>query len=176
VWTVVSAPSGGQVAFADTNSPTTTATFSAAGTYVLRLSATDGTATVFEDLSMTVTGETYASWIAGEPGVNGQTGATQDPDADGVANLLEYALGTEPGNAASRAIPQTAINGSDHLTLTFTPQHLSGLIYLIEASPDLSDWTNQTDITSLLTPGSPYTHTDAATGDRRFLRLRVREP
>lgn len=49
VWTVVSGP--GTVTFADPTALTTTATFSAPGTYVLRLTATDGTLSANDDVT-----------------------------------------------------------------------------------------------------------------------------
>jgi RHS repeat-associated protein len=51
-WSKVSGP--GAVTFADASSPTTTATFAADGTYVLRLSASDTRLTAFADVSVTV--------------------------------------------------------------------------------------------------------------------------
>lgn len=52
-WTVVSGP--GPVAFADAASPSTTATFGALGTYMLRLAATTSAETVSDDLVVTAT-------------------------------------------------------------------------------------------------------------------------
>ena len=46
----------GAVAFADANALATTATFSAAGTYVLRLTASDGLLTATDDIQVTVAG------------------------------------------------------------------------------------------------------------------------
>ncbi|GAB4167896.1 MAG: hypothetical protein Fur0032_06040 [Terrimicrobiaceae bacterium] len=172
-WTLISGP--GTATFANASSASTTVTFQTSGTYVLRLSATDGTATVFEDLTVIATGETFASWIAGEPGVGTLTSANADPDADGLPNLVEYALGGAAGSPDSSILPAVETS-ADHLTLTFTPMVTQGLRYIIEASSDLSDWSEQTDITSLLTPGQPYTHTDSSTfTNRRFLRLKVTE-
>jgi len=51
-WSVVSGP--GDVAFADANTATTTATFSAPGTYILKLTANDTEFTVADQLEITV--------------------------------------------------------------------------------------------------------------------------
>lgn len=51
-WTTLSGP--GKVTFGDTTNPETTATFTAAGVYVLRLSATDGRETRSDDVTITV--------------------------------------------------------------------------------------------------------------------------
>jgi hypothetical protein len=51
-WTAVSGP--GAVTFADATAPATTAAFGAAGTYVLRLSGTDGALEASDDVTVTV--------------------------------------------------------------------------------------------------------------------------
>ena len=52
VWAQVTGP--GTTTFADPNAAATSATFSAPGTYVLRLSANDGQFTVNDDVSVAV--------------------------------------------------------------------------------------------------------------------------
>ncbi len=54
-WTVVNAPSGGSVIFSSTYTPATNARFSAAGDYVLRLTAGDGALKTFGDVTVTAT-------------------------------------------------------------------------------------------------------------------------
>jgi hypothetical protein len=273
-WSKISGP--GTVTFGNAAAPATTATFSAAGTYTLRLSATDGSATVFQDLAVTAaspntaptistvadqtipangttgalgftpgdaetaaasltvnatssnttlvpntnitfggsganrtvtvvpapnqTGnatitltvsdgtlsadttftvtvtETMASWISGYSGVGSLTAATDDADGDGFANLLEYALGKNPSDPSDRPNLTVATSGN-HLTLTFTPQRVSGFTYTVEASSELSNWSEASDITSQLTPGQSHTHTDSVAisgaATKRFLRLKV---
>ena len=178
-WTRVSGQ--GTFSLSSVSAPTTTVTFAAVGDHVMRLTATDGVVQTFDDVTLTATNpltQGFTSWISGQPGVGALTDANDDPDGDGVANLLEYALGSEPGAADSAALPDVAPVG-DHLALTFTPSVVTGLRYIIEASSDLSDWSDATDITALLTSGEPYTHTDSASlsiAPRRFLRLRIEMP
>ncbi len=103
-----------------------------------------------------------------------------DPDADGFNNLAEMALGSDPVSGTSHPVISQGtaeVSGQSRLTLSFTPGRVAGLAYLVQASSDLSDWTEETDITALLTPGQACTHTDSAnlqTSPRRFLRLRIR--
>jgi hypothetical protein len=175
IWSKVSGP--GTATFGNANSANTTVTFSAAGSYVLRLSASDGSATVHQDLMVTAAGEDFASWIAGQGVAGGQTGARDDPDGDGIPNLIEYALGGDPTDPSARPGPVAGTSGGK-LTLTFTPQRVNGLSYIIEASPDMSDWSDATDVTPLLTAGQSHAHTDSAlisNTQRRFLRLKVVE-
>lgn len=98
-----------------------------------------------------------------------------DPDGDGVPNLLEYALGGDPLDSASRPSPETRIQDRK-LQLSFTPAVTEGLRFFVEASSDLETWTS-TEITPLVVAGQSYTHTDtgeAGGAAPRFLRLRVR--
>ena len=53
-WSVVDAPAGGVVTFTDSHAPSTTAFLPQPGTYVLRLTATDGTLTTTDDVTITV--------------------------------------------------------------------------------------------------------------------------
>jgi C1A family cysteine protease len=105
----------------------------------------------------------------------GNAANTADPDGDGMANLLEYAMGSAPDSSASRPNLTCQISDSK-LQITFTPQVITGLTYIVQASSDLSDWSDQTDITASLTVGTPTTHTDSVAlgaGTKRFLRLKV---
>ena len=121
----------------------------------------------------------YAAWLASYPALTGSEAlANADPDGDGIANLLEYALGGHPQQASSAPRPTAGTSGN-RLTLTFTPASTSGLRYLIEASPDLSNWTEQVDVTALLSIGQAHTYIDsvdlAPANPRRFLRLRIQQ-
>ncbi len=53
-WTVVTTPNQATVTFGDANALSTSATFSASGVYVLRLTANDGAATALDDVQITV--------------------------------------------------------------------------------------------------------------------------
>jgi hypothetical protein len=120
--------------------------------------------------------ETWRNTHFNQTANTGDAADTADPDADGFANLVEYALDTTPDSSASHPVVESGISNL-HLQLTFTPQRVSDLTYLIEASDDLSDWSDRTDVTGLLSPGAAHTHTDAAApGERRFLRLKVTRP
>lgn len=55
-WSLVTGPAGGNVVFGTPNALTTTATFSAAGTYVVRLTGSDGSLTSSDELTVTVSG------------------------------------------------------------------------------------------------------------------------
>lgn len=126
------------------------------------------------------TWDALTAWRQGYFGTISPTGTAADAfdhDGDGLPNLLEYALGGDPTSATNTPGMTVAIDGSARLTLSFTPQVVAGLRFIVEASPDLSDWSNSADISALLTPGQPHTFIDPVTlggaVQRRFLRLRV---
>lgn len=98
-----------------------------------------------------------------------------DPDDDGVANLLEYALGTVPTDRNSVVVPAVSTS-ADRLRLTFTPRVVDGLRYIVDATGNLAAWPEQTDVTGLLTPDVSFTYTDTvdiSSTTQRFLRLRI---
>jgi hypothetical protein len=175
-WSLLSGPSGSSFG-SPTNPNSSFTTGPQPGTYRLVLSATDGEATVLQNTSVIVPAprNTFADWVATYATLGSANGPLDDPDGDGVPNLLEYALGSRPDEASSRILPVVATSGN-HLTLAFTPQNTTGLRYIVEASSDLLDWSERHDITTLITPGQLYIYEDSAnlsTTQRRFLRLRV---
>jgi glucose/arabinose dehydrogenase len=68
-----------------------------------------------------------------------------DPDSDGVLNIAEYGSGMDPNAASRDGLPTgsfTLQGASDYLTLTFRRNtRAADLIYRVEASGDLNDWT-----------------------------------
>ena len=71
-WTAVSGP--GAVTFADANAASTTATFSSAGNYTLRLTASDSALSGSADLAATVGGPLPSPWIDQDIGAVGRVG------------------------------------------------------------------------------------------------------
>lgn len=104
IWSKFSGP--GEVTFAATNAPHTTATFSQPGSYILRLTASDGVLMVTDDVDITVGGETFASWQARhfspaellDPEISGPEA---DPDEDGHTNEQEFIADTNPRDPVS---------------------------------------------------------------------------
>jgi hypothetical protein len=96
-WSKVSGP--GSVSFATANSTATAITLSATGYYVLRLTADDGQVTTYDDLAI-IMPSPFAQWQGVKFGASSSNpsvgGPEADPNHNGLANLLEYALGTDP--------------------------------------------------------------------------------
>src|SRR5204862_3719922 len=103
-----SGPAG--VTFADAHASTTTATFAAAGTYTLRLTATDGTLTAFDEVVITVDPQNAA------PVVN--AGADQIVELPAAATLA----GTATDDGYPRG-SQLAITWSGPSSVVFADPH-----------------------------------------------------
>jgi len=96
---------------------------------------------------------TFATWRAAhftaqelaDPTTSGKDG---DPDHDGLPNLMEYALGTDPkvrNNNAAPAVSHAAIGGKTYLTLAFTKlPTLSDVSYTVQVTDDLQMWHSGT--------------------------------
>ncbi len=123
-WNVVSGPAS--VTFGSASSLETTATFTQAGTYVLRLTVNDGYNEVVDEVTITVDPTppaAYTSWAGGLfANAFSQKGVNQDPDGDGVSNLMEFAFGMDPTKGDRRA---AAANGAVH-GMPFTLTHGDG--------------------------------------------------
>jgi hypothetical protein len=122
-------------------------------------------------------------------------GPAADPNGNGVANLLEYALGGQRGAAPSSFLPVVTTSG-DHLTLAFTrPVSADDVICKVQVSDDLVNWQEgsvyspygDTPSNSVTTEHSRLTNagwetitvrdnTPISGSQRRFLRLMVTEP
>ena len=100
-----------------------------------------------------------------------------DWDRDGIVNLLEFALGSDPKNGGSESLPSVNRSGG-YLTLTFVPNTAaSDVTFLVEGSSDLVTWS--TSAAEFVSIGNPlnqltYRYPHAISGvDAGFLRLRV---
>lgn len=107
-----------------------------------------------------------------------------DPDGDGLANLLEYALGSDPRAGTRHASVQRGIfseEGKDYLTLTVTrARQLDDVSLGVDLSSDLKTWTKGGAILIASEDASEGRVTETfrdvepiASGVSRFLRLTV---
>lgn len=120
----------------------------------------------------------FPSWINGTfaNGVSvppGKRGPNDDPDNDGISNLIEYALsGLDPVR------PDTMPGTFTANTLSFTKRaDTVGLVFSIQESVDLGTadpWTEVSGGTYLNNPGSISFTLPTVTPARRFLRLLIR--
>lgn len=131
-------------------------------------------------------GNTYATWIAGYPGVGSQTGVNDDPDKDGLANGVENYLGTDP-TKPGLGLGQLARSGSNlSFQHSINPSPATNLNAVYQWSTDLVDWHDSgvasggTMVSFSAIPNTPSagisTVTASLTGTAQaklFARLRV---
>jgi hypothetical protein len=103
-----------------------------------------------------------------------------DPDGDGIANLMEYALDLNPNVPDSAGLPQskkvTDPNGyppGDYLQLAFFRAR-SEIVYTILLTDDLQTWNVLS--TNPGTAGQTVMYFYPILNPKEFLRLRVTHP
>ncbi|MBC8041120.1 MAG: hypothetical protein H7Y06_11295, partial [Opitutaceae bacterium] len=181
-WSRVFGPSAGN--FSDVTSASTSFTSATPGSYLLRLQADDGEIRVAREfiLNLIAPSQDFTTWIAGYTTLTGDDALTSaDPDKDGIANLLEYALGTDPTNAASGSLPVVGVEtiaSSTYVTLTYNKDtSKSDIHYQVQSCSELAGtptWSNVTDDLTGVT--GQIEHRKASVlldTSRKFLRLRV---
>ena len=119
--------------------------------------------------------ETWRQTNFGDPSNSGSGADLNDPDNDGIVNLLEYAFALNPKQNSAGLLPRAQRSG-DNLVLSFTqPAGVSGITYGAEWSATLQagDWHPITDT------GTGNQHTFSvpdASNTTLFMRLRVSSP
>jgi hypothetical protein len=177
-WTKASGP--GTVTFAQPNIPRTTAGFSLPGIYVLRLTATDGVLQVQDEMTMSVTGDTYEEWKARHfnaaellnPAISGDAA---DPDGDGHTNREEYMADTNPRDPNSVLhIVQIRLIPGNPAGLQIQFDSVAGRSYSLESRPASSagSWQNLIQIPTRTTTGVVTLDLPAPSdGEPRFYRI-----
>jgi hypothetical protein len=185
-WSSVTTPPGSGVNFlpnAINSAKACTASFGGPGEHKLRVTVTDPSGrSAFSEVTVLVEARDFASWITNQAGIGSQTDPSDDPDGDGVENLMEYALGGQPGTADSSILPvlTTTSNGPDlyaTLTIDRSPD-VTGLAFEVETSSDLVTWSAGPSHTVVIaeTPAMLVVRDAiplAQDQPKRFMRLRV---
>lgn len=91
---------------------------------------------------------TIAAWRMlhfGHDKNSGEAANLDDPDHDGVSNLMEFAFGMNPLRADAGLLPSAALSGT-HLVIEFTERPgLEGVTFKASSTNDLRTWTPLTD-------------------------------
>jgi hypothetical protein len=166
----------------------TVATFTAPGDYLFSVMVRDAEGlTTTGSVEVTVVGETFAGWqrasFSPEDIAAGLAEPAADPDGDGIANILEYALGTDPLLADNT--PWLAVHFEaetpDSLPLPtvrwLRPRPLADLWWVLESSPDLVRWLPLASDGGSPTPQAadllPLSEDLLLPADAAFIRLRA---
>ncbi len=125
------------------------------------------------------------NWRFGQFGTYENTGDaanSADPDHDGIQNLMEFALGLDPGLPST--LPATLVINGNQMEYTYTRSvsALPHVSFIVERTDSLSSgsWTSQ-DVGELAPPLADDGVFQTVKvvlpmgGDRRFVRLRVME-
>jgi len=166
LWTKVSGP--GSVTFTAATAANTSASFSAPGAYVLRLTTSDGGSQAFDDIAITVHSP-LAQWKVDKFGSNSSdpaiSGNSADPDRDGWSNLLEYVLGLEPLAYSANPLQVTleTFEGQRHLTLD------------LPRNPAATDVTLQVEVSGALELNDSWSASETTIEVDTPERLRVRD-
>ena len=149
----------------------TIASYSAAdeGTYTVRVTDAGGS-NVSNPVDVAAASGGFTAWANVLPA--GQRGPADDPDFDGIPNLVEYALDLNPAANSAGQIPPPVNNGT-HLTYTYRRVR-SDIAYSVEAGDNLAlPWS--TANVDQGTPAGDGTTTARLplTAPEQFLRLRV---
>ncbi len=148
VWSQISGP--GAVVFSSSNATTPLARFPAAGTYALRLSATDGEFSAQDDLVVTVQADSFSAWksryfTAAELADATISGDNADPDRDGHSNIQEFLAGTDPRDSASVLKAAVNLSGAG-VKFVFQAEAERGYTVQFRDSLNTGGWSKLTDV------------------------------
>lgn len=194
-WAIYSGPAGGTLG--SPGSRTTDFTPDAEGSYVLRLTADDGSIVTFDEVVVSaVTSDPYQTWMDAYAVIPlDRRGPLDDWNHDGIPHIFEYAFALNPTVRHSRESIAFGTILGDRMALTLDlAEQRSEVRYEVEVADDLSGpWTviaravsghpmapasGVTPAPQIATNGTEVTVSDvvelANTPEgRRFIRLRV---
>ncbi len=171
----------GNVTFGNASFVDTTAAFSASGLYTLRLTVSDGLITTYDDTTANVSVQSpIEAWRAAKFGASASdplvAGDLADGDSDGLTNLVEYALNSDPGASVAAHLPVASLDEGT-LTLTYRVNlAATDVVLAVQSSADLSAWSPAPVTFETLSDDGQTRVIRAsmpATLERRFLRLEV---
>jgi hypothetical protein len=171
------APVFASASFADTD-----VSFSESGTYILRLTATDGVVTTFDETSGSVTAglTPFEAWRAEKFGADANNpaiaGDLVDPELDGIANLLEYAMDLEPRSPSQGLLPTISLDAD---TVYFTwrkRKSATDITVSVLTSLDFAGWAPATPVNTIISDNGQVQVIQSAlprTESQMFIRLSV---
>jgi hypothetical protein len=113
--------------------------FDDVGTHAVTFSHTNGV----EDYVETFVVRVFGTWnpLREWQQIHGVLDLTGDPDNDGFVNLLEFALGGDPGKEDRLEVAPSFAIGESSMAFGFRRNQLSGN-YVIQESSNLVDWSD----------------------------------
>lgn len=187
-WRLLNGP--GNVIFSNAEQSVTQAIFDSPGLYELAMITDDGAIATADVLMVNVTPEfsPIDAWRLSHFGATANSGNganAHDFDGDGLSNLLEYGLGTDPTTAnVSPAAQIEEIAGERYLQIEWTrPENRTDIITIGEISSDLTamSWSShENDVITTINAAADGFETitirdsmPMQAHERRFLRARI---
>jgi hypothetical protein len=138
-------PEGG-VSFTNSASPDTAVNFDASGSYLLRLTASDGAITTFDDTGANViAGSPLLAWREFHFETTADTGEAAnlaDADDDGLDNLIEYALLSSPTVPNPSPFTLAGLPGSITLSLGRDPSRDDVSVFIESTDSLTGAWSD----------------------------------
>ncbi len=116
----------------------------------------------------------FERWTAGHALAGASAAANADPDADGLPNVVEFALGADPATADAAPFAPRLSSAGDRWKLHFTlsAEAVGTVDVFVQTSTDLVTWTDYLALPAAA--GSAEVLLPPRDGpDRQFARLRV---
>ncbi|MBP7951181.1 MAG: chitobiase/beta-hexosaminidase C-terminal domain-containing protein, partial [Verrucomicrobiales bacterium] len=122
-------------------------------------------------------GNPYVDWKSTH-GISSDLG---DADSDGILNLMEYALGSNPTVPSTNLLPAVQRDANDFLTLTFSrPVGNDDVRCTVQTGPDLASWSDDAILVEEVHNPADGTITatwrtaaPVASTERLFMRIRA---
>jgi autotransporter-associated beta strand protein len=103
----------------------------------------------------------YLAWLASWPSLTGPNRAPDfDADGDGLANGIEFVLGSNPTSPSSTGTITTTLTGSSFNLAFQRAEAAKSYALSVESGPSPTSWTSSLPIPTTTTAGPPVTVTD----------------
>ena len=159
-----------------------------AGSYAVLATIVDATHTGSASGTLVIYAEPILAWrsnhFSADEIAAGLAADTLDADGDGLSNLAEFTLGTDPRGFSPPPLTVTPTALADHFTLSFLARRAAGVgyesrtrKYTVEATTNLANptsWQPVTGYSNIVGDDQTVTLTLPATLPNQFYRLNVR--
>jgi len=109
----------------------------------VNLNGITGSVSVVGNSLVLMVGAGYDSWASAKGLTAANNGPAQDPDGDGISNLLEFVLGGEPLTSDPSILPTQSITSTDYVfTFHRSDESEAEIALTFQYGSDLTAWTN----------------------------------